>query len=233
MEPSAESASFYAADGEPLVGLRAPAGGTTLSGHCLLQTGSNESQQNSSGSVLAPEPELRDGVPEHTGDIIVDGRGHRKHYWSCCGCRVNHDSPYETAVLRGEKLEPEPGEAVFVEGAWVARVLGKLLALKEMQKRARAAERLARAPKASKQSKESAAAAAAEAEEAEAEWKRSSRVLRQAQGCTEKQRAEWKERKTYMQHVFEILQTEEIYVSFRLACEHGQEQQRFEVFLRR
>ena len=52
-------------------------------------------------------------------------------------------------------------------------------------------------------------------------------------GCTEKQRAEWKERKTYMQHVFEILQTEEIYVSFRLACEHAQEQQRFEVFLRR
>jgi hypothetical protein len=34
-------------------------------------------------------------VMAHPGNIARDGRGFRKHFWTCCGCKLNTDSPHD------------------------------------------------------------------------------------------------------------------------------------------
>ena len=77
---------------------------------------------------LAPigEPRSEDSSPSasrhpaHTGTIVRDGRGHRKHFWTCCGCKVNTDSPHEAELaelqrsfdaldLGGSNVRPDRG----------------------------------------------------------------------------------------------------------------------------
>ena len=148
---------------------------------------------------LEPElaPELAPSAG-HPGEICIDGRGHKKHYWNCCGQHLNEISPSGRVTML-------PGEAQATEGEWVARALDKRTAWRQLQLRAQKAKKLREPPE--KVTEYDRAAAMARST-----WVETEKSLRRAHCCTESDRAAWEARKKHMQHVYEVLQTEEVYV---------------------
>ncbi len=75
------------------------------------------------------------GPCHHWGNLVIDGRGHRRHFWDCCGRKLNSDADPDPA-LHSKSCVP-----CAADGTPVERLIEKW---KELQEALKAAENVAK-----------------------------------------------------------------------------------------
>lgn len=143
--------------------------------------------------------QTEDGA-EHPGSLLVHGRGSNRHYWSCCG-----------AKLEGELISDL--DLAVEDAKERVQFLQKQTRMEQGQQRRRAPKRGGAVPP---PPDDAAALRAAQAERKDAQGQLDQMVskLRRSDPCSAADRERWEGTgmHKYMLHLYELIKTEEVYV---------------------